>query len=166
MTMSNGNLIRRHTITALMDNQPGVLARVVGLISGRGYNIESLNVAPTHDPSISRMTMQVPGDDRVLEQVTKQLNKQVDVIKVTDLTKDEFLNRECILVKLAATRGNRPEIIELADVFGGKVISVQTNSMVIQMVGEQQAVADFMDLIKPFKILDVSRSGVIAMGQA
>lgn len=164
--MSNGNLIRRHTITALMDNQPGVLARVVGLISGRGYNIESLNVAPTHDPSISRMTMQVPGDDRVLEQVTKQLNKQVDVIKVTDLTKDEFLNRECILVKLAATRGNRPEIIELADVFGGKVISVQTNSMVIQMVGEQQAVADFMDLIKPFKILDVSRSGVIAMGQA
>ncbi len=164
--MSNGNLIRRHTITALVDNQPGVLARVVGLISGRGYNIESLNVAPTHDPSISRMTMQVPGDDRVLEQVTKQLNKQVDVIKVTDLTKDAFLNRECILVKLAATRGNRSEIIELADVFGGKVISVQTNSMVIQMVGEQQAVADFMDLIKPFKILDVSRSGVIAMGQA
>ncbi|MEI6515659.1 MAG: acetolactate synthase small subunit [bacterium] len=164
--MSNGNLIRRHTITALMDNQPGVLARVVGLISGRGYNIESLNVAPTHDPSISRMTMQVPGDDRVLEQVTKQLNKQVDVIKVTDLTKDAFLNRECILVKLSATRGNRSEIIELADVFGGKVISVQTNSMVIQMVGEQEAVADFMDLIKPFKILDVSRSGVIAMGQA
>src|SRR5512137_2338807 len=102
MAMNNNTSIRRHTITALVDNQPGVLARVVGLISGRGYNIESLNVAPTQDPSISRMTMLVPGDDRVLEQVTKQLDKQVDVIKVTDLTKEAFLNRECILVKVSA----------------------------------------------------------------
>jgi acetolactate synthase-1/3 small subunit len=165
MTMNNNTSIRRHTITALVDNQPGVLARVVGLISGRGYNIESLNVGPTQDPTISRMTMQVPGDDRVLEQVTKQLNRQVDVISVTDLTRESFLNRECILVKIAAIRKNRSEIIELADVFGGKVVSVQNDSMVIQLVGEQQHVADFMELVKPFRILDVSRSGVIAMGK-
>lgn len=163
--MNNDNSIRRHTITALVDNQPGVLARVVGLISGRGYNIESLNVGPTQDPSISRMTMQVPGDDRVLEQVTKQLNKQVDVIKVTDLTRESFLNRECILVKVAAGRKNRSEIIELADVFGGKIVSVQASSMVIQLVGEQQHIEDFMDLVKPFRVMDVSRSGVIAMGK-
>ena len=163
--MNNDTTIRRHTITALVDNQPGVLARVVGLISGRGYNIESLNVAMTQDPTVSRMTMQVPGDDRVLEQVTKQLNKQVDVIKVTDLTKEYFLNRECIMVKVAATRSNRSEIIELADVFGGKVVSVQSNALVVQLVGEQQHIADFMELVKPFKIMDVSRSGVIAMGK-
>lgn len=163
--MNTDNTVRRHTITALVDNQPGVLARVVGLISGRGYNIESLNVGPTQDPTVSRMTMQVPGDDRVLEQVTKQLNKQVDVITVTDLTKEAYLNRECILVKIAANRNNRSEVIELADVFGGKVISVQSNALVIQLVGEQQHVADFMELIKPFKIIDVSRSGVIAMGK-
>jgi acetolactate synthase-1/3 small subunit len=162
---SNNQSIRRHIITALVDNEPGVLARVVGLISGRGYNIETLNVGPTQDPTISRMTMQVPGDDRVLEQITKQLNKQVDVIKVTDLTRETFLNRECILVKVEATRKSRSEIIELADVFGGKVVSVQNASMVIQLVGEQQHVADFMELLKPFRILDVSRSGVIAIGK-
>lgn len=156
---------QRHTITALVDNQPGVLARVVGLISGRGYNIESLNVGPTQDPSISRITMQVPGDDRVLEQVTKQLNKQVDVLKVTDLTKGPFINRECILLKVTANRRNRSDIIEIADVSGAKVIAVQPGAMVLQLVGDQQQISDFMDLMKPFKVVDVSRSGVIAMGQ-
>ncbi|MEI8121490.1 MAG: acetolactate synthase small subunit [bacterium] len=163
--MKNDNPIRRHIITALVDNQPGVLARVVGLISGRGYNIESLNVGPTHDPSISRITMQVPGDDHVLEQVTKQLDKQVDVIKVIDLTKAPFLNRECILVKVASRRSDRSKIIELTDVFGGKVISAQASTLVIQLVGEQQQIEDFMELLKPYKIMDVSRSGVIAMAK-
>ena len=115
----------KHIITALVENQPGVLARVVGLISGRGFNIESLNVGPTQDPAVSRMTMQVPGDDRVLEQVTKQLNKLVDVIRVTDLTKEPFLNRECILVKVAANRERRSEIIELADVSHATIVSAQ-----------------------------------------
>jgi acetolactate synthase I/III small subunit len=155
----------RHTITALVENQPGVLARIVGLISGRGFNIESLNVGPTQDPTVSRLTMQVPGDDRVLEQVTKQLNKLVDVIKVTDLTKEAFLNRECILVKVAASRDHRSEIIELAEVFHATIVSVQPAALVVQMVGDQGAVADFLELLKPFKILDVSRSGVIAMAK-
>ncbi len=157
------NGIHKHTISALVENQPGVLARVVGLISGRGYNIESLNVGPTQDPSVSRLTMQVPGDDHVLEQVTKQLNKLIDVVKVTDLTQEAFLNRECILVKVAANRENRSEIIELADVFGGTIVSVNANALVVQIVGEQANVGDFLELMKPFQILDVSRSGVIAM---
>ena len=157
--------IHRHIITALVENEPGVLARVIGLISGRGYNIETLNVGPTQDPTVSRLTMQVPGDDRVLEQVTKQLTKLIDVVKVTDLTQEAFLNRECTLVKVAAARGNRSEIIELADVFGGTIISVQADALVIQIVGESGHVADFMDLMKPFRILDVSRSGVIAMAR-
>ena len=157
--------IHRHIITALVENQPGVLARVIGLISGRGYNIETLNVGPTQDPTVSRLTMQVPGDDRVLEQVTKQLTKLIDVLKVTDLTQETFLNRECILVKVAAARENRSEIIELADVFGGTIVSVQAETLVIQIAGDSGHVADFMELMKPFRILDVSRSGVIAMGR-
>ena len=164
--MNNGtNGIRKHTITALVENQPGVLARVVGLISGRGFNIESLNVGPTHDPGVSRMTMQVPDDDRVLEQVTKQLNKLVDVIRVTDLTKESFLNRECIMVKVAANRQRRRDIIELADVVHATIVSAQPGAVVLELVGEQDNIADFLDLLKPFKILDVSRSGVIAMGK-
>ena len=163
--MTSENPIRRHTITALVDNQPGVLARVVGLISGRGYNIESLNVGPTQDPTISRITMLVPGDDHVLEQVTKQLDKQVDVIKVTDLTKASFVNRECILIRVATNRRTRSELIELTDVFGGEVISVLPGSVVVQVVGEPPHVADFIELLKPFKIMDVSRSGVVAMGK-
>ncbi len=160
---NNINNKRKHVITALVENQPSVLARIVGLISGRGYNIENLNVGPTQDPTVSRLTMVVPGDDRVLEQVTRQLEKLVDVIKVADLTRESFLNRECILVRVAATRKTRSEIIELAEVFGCRVIAVHAGSMVIQLVGEQEIVADFLELMKPFRILDVSRSGVIAM---
>lgn len=161
--MNNNTENQKHTITALLENRPGVLARVVGLISGRGYNIESLNVGPTQDPTIYRLNMQVPGDERVLEQISKQLDKQVDVIKVTDLTKEPFLNRECILVRVAATRKTRSEIIELADVFGGSVVSVRADSLVIHLSAEQETVTDFLELMKPFKVLDVSRSGIIAM---
>lgn len=161
--MNNQPSIQKHTITALIENQPGVLARVVGLISGRGYNIESLNVGPTHDPTVSRLTMQVPGDDRVLEQVSKQLAKQLDVVKVTDLTKEPFLNRECILIRVASNRKTRSEIIELADVFGGSVIAVRSDSLVIHLAAQQEEVNDFMELMKPFKVLDVSRSGIVAM---
>jgi acetolactate synthase-1/3 small subunit len=163
--MNGENSIRRHTITALVENQPGVLARIVGLISGRGYNIESLNVGPTQDPTVSRLTMVVPGDDRVLEQVTKQLTKLIDVVRVADLTKEPFLNRECILVKVEVTRKTRAEIVELSDLFGGEVIAAHDRALVIQLVGEQEQVASFLDLMKPFRIVDVSRSGVIAMGK-
>jgi acetolactate synthase-1/3 small subunit len=153
----------KHVIAAKVENQPGVLARIVGLISGRGFNIESLNVAPTAEPDVSRMTMTVPGDDRVLAQVTKQLNKLVDVIEVTDLTTKRYLNRELVLVDVEAPAARRAEIVELAGLFGANVVSVQETSLTIQIVDEQDKLSDFLKLMKPFKIMDLSRSGVIAV---
>ena len=155
----------KHIITALVENQPGVLARIVGLISGRGYNIESLNVAPTHDPTASRLTMKVQGDDRVLEQVTKQLNKLIDVIKVADLTQKHYLNRELLLVEVAAGPQKRAEVIQLAKLFEAKVVSVQAKSLTVQMVGEQEKITEFLALVKPFGMVDLSRSGVIAVAR-
>lgn len=155
----------KHVITALVENQPGVLARIVGLISGRGFNIESLNVAPTKDSCRSRLTMTVPGDDRVLKQVTKQLNRLIDVIKVTDLTQKRYLNRELILVEVSASPQKRSEIVDLANLFDAQVVSVQPKSLTVQMVGEKQRIADFLELLKPMRILDLSRTGVIAVAR-
>ena len=155
----------KHTITALVENQPGVLARIVGLISGRGYNIEMLNVAPTHDPTVSRLTMRVPGDDRILEQVTKQLNKLVDVIKVTDLTKQPFVSREMALIKVATPRGKRSEVVELAALFGCQIAAVQPQTLIVQKVGTQEEIEEFMEMLKPYGIQDVSNSGVIALAK-
>jgi acetolactate synthase I/III small subunit len=155
----------KHVITALVENQPGVLARIVGIISGRGYNIESLNVAPTQDATASRLTMTVPGDDRVLEQVTKQLNKMVDVIKVTDLTKRAYLNRELVLVEVAVAPGKRAELVELARVCEGKVVSVQSNSLTLQIAGDGERIAGFLELLRPYRVLDLSRTGVIAVAK-
>ena len=157
--------MKKHIITALVENQPGVLARIVALISGRGYNIETLNVGPTQEPTVSRMTIQVPGDDHVLEQVTKQLNKLVDVIKVTDLTKQAFVNREMVLIKVSTPRGKRSEIVELANLFGAEVVSVGTQSLIVQMYDGEAEIGEFLALLKPHGILDVSRSGVIAMAK-
>jgi len=153
----------KHVITLLVENQPGVLARVVGLISGRGYNIESLNVAPTQDARISRMTMTVPGDDRVLEQVMKQLNKLVDVIKVADLTKRRYLDRELVLVEVAAPPDKRLEVITLAHLFGAAVVAVQEKSLTVQIVADQEQISEFLELLKSFRILDLARSGIIAL---
>ena len=155
----------KHVITALVENQPGVLARIVGLISGRGFNIESLNVAPTQEPGQSRLTMTVPGDDRVLEQVTKQLNKLVDVLKVTDLTEKRYLNRELVLIEVKAPPTKKKEIVELADLFEARVVSVQAHSLTVQMVGEENRINDFMKLLEAYSILDVSRTGVIAVAR-
>jgi acetolactate synthase-1/3 small subunit len=155
----------KHVITALVENQPGVLARIVGLISGRGFNIDSLNVAPTQDPSVSRMTLQVPGDDRVLEQVTKQLNKLVDVIKVSDLTKERFVDRELVLVKVAAPSAKLAELKELVSMTKAEVVSVQEKSLVVQMTGDREQIEEFIAMLKPFKIVDISRSGIIAVSK-
>jgi acetolactate synthase-1/3 small subunit len=155
----------KHVITALVENQPGVLARIIGLISGRGFNIDSLNVAPTQEPGESRLTMTVPGDDKVLEQVIKQLNKLIDVIKVTDLTTKRYFNRELMLVEVGVAANKRAELVELAGLFGASVVSVQPNSLTIQATGEASKLQDFLDLLKSFKILDLSRTGVIAVAK-
>jgi len=156
----------KHIITALVENQPGVLARVVGLISGRGFNIDSLNVAPTQDPTTSRMTLKVPGNDRVLEQVTKQLNKLVDVIKVSDLTQKHYLSRELALAVVAAAGDTeRSEVKRIAGIFDAKVVSAQPGSLTIQMVGEKESINELITTLGSFKVLDVSRSGVIAVAR-
>lgn len=147
----------------MVENRPGVLARIIGLISGRGYNIHSLNVAPTQDNTISRITMVVPGDDHILEQVTKQLNKLVDVIKVFDLTKEKYMGRELILVKTNLSAKNRSMLIELAALFHAEIICVQNQSLTMQLVGSTEEVDNFLELLKPNGIMEVSRTGVIAL---
>ena len=155
----------KHVITAFVENQPGVLARIVGLISGRGFNIETLNVAPTQSEGISRMTMTIPGDDRVLEQVTKQLNKLVDVVKVTDLTETRYVNRELALVEVSIHHGKRREIEKTIRLFGARIVSEQATSVTVEMVGEQKQIAGFLEALKPMELLDLSRTGVIAVAR-
>lgn len=156
----------KHVISALVENRPGVLARIVGLISGRGYNIETLNVAPTQDATVSRITMTVPGDDRILEQVTKQLNKQIDVIKVYDLTGEKLIDRELALVKVQISAKNRSAVIELAALFKADVAYAHHKSLTIQIVGGSDEIDNFIELARPHGIVDVSRTGVIALGRA
>ncbi|MGI6088050.1 MAG: acetolactate synthase small subunit [Kiritimatiellia bacterium] len=155
----------KHILSVVVENRPGVLARVVGLISGRGYNIDSLNVAPTQDTTTSRITMVVPGDDHVLEQVTKQLNKLVDVIKVNDLTGERYLGRELMLVKVAAGVKNRTPVLELVTLFNARVVGVQSKSLTIRMVGISEDVDNLLDLLRPYGILELSRSGVIVLAR-
>ncbi|HRR34819.1 MAG TPA: acetolactate synthase small subunit [Kiritimatiellia bacterium] len=156
----------KHIINCLVENQPGVLARIVGLISGRGYNIETLNVGPTADPTVSKMTIVVPGDSHIIDQVTQQLAKQVDVIEVVNMTNRRHLDRELILVRVAtANHHARAEIVDLAALFMARVVAVQEESVTIQMVGNQETVADFLRLLRPYSIVDISRTGVIAVGR-
>ena len=155
----------KHIINATVENQPGVLSRIVGLFSGRGYNIDTLNVGPGADPMLSRMTITVPGDERVLEQVTKQLNKLVDVVKVNDITSVAHLERELILVEVAAPKGKRGEIMEIASLFSAEIIGVREKSLTIQFVGTQDQVEDFLKLMRPYTIMDLARSGLIAVAR-
>ena len=154
----------KHIINCLVENQPGVLARIVGLISGRGYNIDTLNVGPTADPTVSNMTIVVPGDAHVIMQVTRQLSKQINVISVTNMTNRRHLNRELILVRVATKDHHvRAELVDLASLFTARIIGVQEDSVIIQMVGNQETVSDFLHLLRAYEILDISRSGVIAV---
>lgn len=156
----------KHIINCLVENQPGVLARIVGLISGRGYNIDTLNVGPTADPTVSKMTIVVPGDAKIIDQVTKQLSKQVDVIDVVELTDRRHLERELVLVRVAvADNAQRADVLDLASSFNATVIDIQKDSISLQVASNQVAVADFLRLLQPHKIIDLSRSGVIAVGR-
>ncbi len=156
----------KHIISVVVENRPGALARIVGLISGRGYNIHSLNVAPTQDASTSRLTMVVPGDDHVLEQVTKQLNKLVDIIKVCDFNGEKRVDRELMLIKILVSAKNRSAVIELASLFRAEIVCVQNRSLTIQVTGTTDEVDNFIELAKPHGIQDVSRTGVVAIGHS
>ena len=153
----------RHTINVLVENEFGVLARVAGLFSGRGFNIESLSVAETLDPSISTMTIVTRGDDQVLEQITKQLNKLVSVIKVTDLLGKEYVAREMVLVKVAAKTETRAEILNITDIFRGKVVDVSPKNYTIEVTGDVEKIKAFLELLKPMGIKEVARTGQVAL---
>ena len=155
----------KHTISVTVENKFCVLARVAGLFSGRGFNIESLSVGETLDPSVSRMTIVTRGDDRIIEQVIKQLRKLVDVIKVADLTGTNFVDRELILVKVSATEKTKAEILRVNEIFRGKIIDVSPNTYTLLITGDQGKTDAFVKLIKPFGIKEIARTGKVAMAR-
>ena len=155
--------MQKHTMSLLVDNEPGVLARVSGLFSGRGFNIESLCVAETLDPSISRITLVTRGDDAVAEQITKQLNKLINVIKVTDLTATECVEREMALIKVSAKADLRAEILRIVDIFRCKVVDVSPAHYTIEVTGTAEKLAAILSLLKPMGIKEIARTGAIAL---
>ena len=157
----------RHIISVLLENEPGALSRVVGLFSQRNYNIESLTVAPTEDPTLSRLTVTTIGNDRVVEQITKQLNKLIDVVKVVDLSEGEHLEREVMMIKRKANGQMRAEIKRTADIFRGHIIDVTPNTYTVQLIGDSAKLDAFIAALGTASILEVVRSGVsgIARGE-
>jgi len=153
----------RHVITLLVENEFGVLARIAGLFSGRGFNIESLCVAETLDPTVSTMTIVTRGDDQIIEQVTKQLNKLVCVIKVVDLVERDFIEREMVLVKVAATPETRGEILRIVDIFRGKVIDVGAKTYTVEVTGDEKKISALLALLKPLGIKELVKTGRVAM---
>jgi acetolactate synthase-1/3 small subunit len=152
-----------HTISLLVENHQGVLARISTLFSGRGYNLESLTVGVTTDPTVSRITLVCGGDDAVIEQIKKQLNRLVDIIKVNDLTKISSVNRELALVKVSAKHNKRGELFQVADVFDGRVMDVGSESMILEITGSSDKIDDFLAVVQPYSVQEVARSGLIAM---
>lgn len=152
----------RHTLAALVENKPGVLAKVAGLFRRRGFNIESLAVGITEKPQVSRMTIVVDGDDKTIEQVTKQLNKLIEVLKVSDVTANA-VERELALVKVNATPQTRGEIIEIANIFRARIVDVARDSFIIEITGDEDKINAFIDLMRQYGIKEVARTGKIAM---
>ena len=153
----------RHTISVLVENKFGVLTRVAGLFSGRGYNIDSLNVAPTHDNTASRMSIVTHGDEATVEQIIKQLNKLPDVLKVQDFREGEYVDRELVLVKVAVNAKSRAEVMQITDIFRAKIVDVQPQSLTIEITGNESKVEKFIELMKPFGVVDLTRTGKAAM---
>ena len=155
----------RHTISVLVENKFGVLARVAGLFSGRGFNIDSLTVAETQDPSASRMTIVTRGDDQIVEQITKQLNKLIDVIKVIDFTDGSAIERELALVKVTAEDENRAEVLRIVDIFRAKIIDVTPRSYTIEATGPPTKINAIIELLRPLGLKELVRTGPAAIGR-
>jgi acetolactate synthase I/III small subunit len=161
----NGGEPRKHTISVLVENKFGVLSRVAGLFSARGYNIESLSVGETLDPTVSRMTIVVTGDEFVIEQVMKQLHKLIDVIKVNDLTDDNHVERELVLIRVNAEPQHRAEILRTADIFRARVVDVTPVSFVLEATGDEGKMDALLELLRPIGIQEVVRTGRIAISR-
>ena len=153
----------RHTISLFVDNESGVLSRVAGLFSARGFNIESLNVAETLDPDTSRITLVTTGDDFIIEQVIKRFNNMVNVIWVDDLTEETRVEREMILIRVEAKENTRAEILRMADIFRAKVVDVGLESYMLELTGDKEKVNAFMELLEPMGVKEIARTGTVAM---
>ncbi|MCX5782465.1 MAG: acetolactate synthase small subunit [Elusimicrobia bacterium] len=153
----------RHTISVLVENKFGVLARIATLFAARGFNIDSLAVGETEDPLISRMTIVVSGDDRTLEQVEKQLNKLIDVIKVNDFKGIQHIESGIALIKVNVNKANRPEIVRIAEMFQAKISDVATDSIIVEISGDEQKIQSIINMLKPFGLKEMCRTGIIAM---
>ena len=155
--------MQKFTLSVLVENKFGVLARVAGLFSARGFNINSLAVAETEDPTVSRMTMVVDADEKTLEQIKKQLNKLIDVVRVTDLTKKKYVEREIVLLKVKVDKGSRDKIIRAADSLNAKIVDMGKNALTIEEVGDTRKINATLELLKPFGIIEIVRTGRIAI---
>jgi len=153
----------RHTISVLVENKFGALTRIAGLFSGRGYNIDTLNVAPTQDANTSRMTIVTRGDDATLDQILKQLNKLVDVLQVQDFREGELVDRELVLIKVQVDPQSRAEIMQMTDIFRGKIVDVQPKTLTIEITGDESKIEKFLDLMKVFGIAELTRTGKVAL---
>lgn len=153
----------RHTISVLVENKFGALTRVAGLFSGRGYNIDTLNVAPTADPTASRMTIVTRGDDATVDQIVKQLEKLTEVMKVVDFGDGDYVGRELVLIKVSVDSQTRAEVMQLNDIFRAKIVDVQTKSLTIEVTGDESKVEKFITLMNPFGIVELTRTGKVAL---
>jgi len=156
----------RHVISVLLQNKPGVLSRVTGLFSGRGFNIESLAVAQTIDPEVSCLTLTTTGDDMIIEQITKQLHKLIDVIKVTDMNETDSVEREMAIIRVKAEAGTRAEVLRVIDIFRGKVVDVSPKSYAVEITGPASKLKAVIDILRPIGIQEIVRTGVISMARA
>jgi acetolactate synthase-1/3 small subunit len=155
----------RHTISILVDNEPGVLARIAGLFSARGFNIESLCVAETLDPSTSRITLVTSGDDWIIDQIIKRFNNMINVIKVQDLTELTHVEREMLLVRMEATTETRAEILRTADIFRARVVDVGPKSYTLELTGDKEKITAFVELLRPMGIKEIARTGSVALAR-
>ncbi len=155
----------KHTISALVENKSGVLAHISTLFSARGFNIDSLAVGETNDPEVSKMTIVLDADERILEQVIKQLHKLIDVIKVQDLTGQNFIDRELLLVKVNATPTTRAEIMQIVDIFRARIVNASSKALTIEVTGDTEKVKGMLELLREFGIKNIVRTGKIAMAR-
>jgi acetolactate synthase I/III small subunit len=155
----------KHTLSVLLRNKPGALSRVTGLFSGRGFNIESLCVAETLDPQVSCLTLVTRGSDAIIEQIMKQLHKLIDVIKVSDISEGEYVEREMVLIRMKAEAGTRAEVLRVIDIFRGKVVDVSPTSYTVEITGSESKVRAVIDILRPIGIKEIVRTGTIAMAR-
>ncbi len=158
--------MQKHTIGVLVENQPGVLSRVVGLFSGRGFNIESLTVAETHEPGISRITLVTTGDQHIIEQIIKQLNKLINIIKVIDFRETEFVDREMVLIKVHAEADTRAEILRITDIFRAKVVDVSPHYYTLLVTGDDEKISAILQLVEQIGIVELCRTGKVALARS